>query len=49
MIRGKNKLEDRSKYFKKIVSKSTKTHEAVIKLAEEYYISERTVYRDLAK
>lgn len=49
MTKIKNKLKNRSDYFKKVVSKSTRTHEAVKKLANKYYISERTVYRDLAK
>lgn len=46
---GKGKLDKRSDYFKRVVSKSSRTHEAVKKLADKYYISERTVYRDLAK
>lgn len=49
MVRDKDKLEERHIYFKKIVAKATRTHKAVKKLAEKYYISERTVYRDLAK
>ena len=48
MVRDKDKLEERHVYFKKIVAKSLRTHEAVKKLAEKYYISERTVYRVIA-
>lgn len=49
MVRDKIKLEERHIYFKKVIAKSPRTHEAVKKLADKYYISERTVYRDLAK
>lgn len=49
MIRGKGKLEARSDYVKRIVAKSTRTHEAVEKLALKLFTSERTIYRDLAK
>lgn len=48
MVRDKDKLEERSKYFKKVVAKSSRVHKAVKKLAEKYYISERTVYRVIA-
>ena len=48
MIRDKDKLEERSKHFKEVVAKSLRTHEAVKKLADKYYISERTVYRIIA-
>lgn len=48
MVRDKDKLEERSKYFKKVVSKASRTDKAVKKLAEKYYISERTVYRIIA-
>ena len=49
MIRDKSKLEDRSDYVKRIVSKSQSTQEAVERLAKKLFISERTVYRDLVK
>ena len=48
-MRDKGKMQDRSKYVKRIVSKSKSTQEAVCKLARKLFVSERTIYRDLER
>ena len=48
-MRDQIKLQQRSDYVKKIVSKASSTQAAVEKLAKKLFISERTVYRDLEK
>jgi len=47
-MRDGSLIQKRREYVKKIVSKSTHTHEAVQKLASELFVSERTIYKDLA-
>jgi len=47
-MRDKGKMQQRSDYVKGIVSKSKHTAEAVQKLSKQLFISERTIYRDLA-
>lgn len=42
-------LQMRSTYVKYIVEKAPCTHEAVKKLGKKLFLSERTIYRDLAK
>jgi len=44
-----SRIEKRVQYIKRIVSEAPKTQRAVEKLAKELFISERTIYRDLAR
>ena len=48
-MRDKALVEDRSNYVKKVVAEAKSTDTAVKKLAKKLFISERTIYRDLAK
>ena len=48
-MRDKISLENRSKYVKKIVEKSSSTDKAVKKLAKQLFLSIATIYNDLAK
>ncbi|KKN24457.1 hypothetical protein LCGC14_0894820 [marine sediment metagenome] len=48
-MRDKSLVKDRSNYVKKVVAKATSTQKAVSNLAKKLFISERTIYRDLAK
>ena len=48
-MRDKKKLEQRSNYVKKIVAKSQSTQKAVEKLAKDLFVSESTIYKDLAR
>ena len=47
-MRNGSLINKRRKYVKEIVSKSQHTHEAVQKLASELFVSESTIYKDLA-
>lgn len=44
-----NRIEKRIEYIKRIVSEAPRTQRAVEKLSKELFISERTIYRDLAR
>lgn len=48
-MRDQVKLQQRSDYVKKIVAKSQSTQEAVEKLARKLFVSESTIYKDLAR
>lgn len=48
-MRDQDKLQKRSDYVKRIVSKATSTQNAVEKLAKKLFVSESTIYKDLAK
>jgi hypothetical protein len=43
---NKNKIDKRREYVKDVVNSSSKSTEAVRQLAEELYLSERTIWRD---
>lgn len=47
-MRDMDKVQKRREYVKKVVSKSTSTHKAVKKLAERFFLSTDTIYKDLA-
>lgn len=44
-----SRIENRVKYIKRVVSEAPRTQRAVEKLSKELFISERTIYRDLAR
>ena len=48
-MRDKSLVKDRSDYVKKVVAEATSTDITVKKLAKKLFISERTIYRDLAR
>lgn len=44
---NKSKIDERKEYVKDVVNKSENTTKAVEKLANELFLSERTIWRDL--
>ena len=48
-MRDKNKLNERIEYVKKTIQKENNTTKTVKKLAKQLFLSERTIYNDLAK
>lgn len=44
---NKSKLEERREYVKTVVNSSKNTTKAVEKLANELFLAERTIWRDL--
>ena len=49
MSESKKRLEARAHYVKQVVNNSKKTTKAVAKLANELFLTERTIYNDLKK
>lgn len=43
----KSKLEDRKEYVKSVVNDADNTTQAVKQLADELYLSEQTIWKDL--
>jgi hypothetical protein len=43
----KNKIQERREYVKSVVNQSPNTTEAVRELADELFLSERTIWYDL--
>jgi len=46
---NKSKLEERRAYVKEVVNKSARTKRAVSDLADQLFLSERTIWEDLRK
>jgi DeoR/GlpR family transcriptional regulator of sugar metabolism len=44
---NKSKIEQRREYVKEVVNRSPRVTRAVHDLAEQLFLSERTIYRDL--
>ncbi len=49
MITERGVRNKRAKYIQETVRNSTRTDEAVSRLSKELFLSERTIYNDLAK
>lgn len=49
MSERKTNVQKRSAHVKKVVAKAPRAADAVAKLSKKYFLSERTIWRDLVR